>query len=471
MQEALDLGLLDDSESSAPEAGIRKPHVRRQVVFRTASEPELYPMDFSSMLSADCPAKFIRSVLSQLDLSEFRSSYKDFGGVSYPADSFLGVMLLAYFLGIRSSARIEEHCCFDIRFMYVGNGIKPDERTIRRFRRRLDTYADNLFKSVLSACIEEGLLTKRLVAVDGTKLASAASQLKRWFTEEEEEEINALGLSVPESSDPDSRILKSHSGYVRGYNCQAAVDCDSGIVVAIDVTQCSNDRPSLTPMVKKIIENLGEIPEKVVADTGYDSTEGLQTCADLEVDAIVAIEGQSPYFWTVTPDDEILCPMGEPATFVGETTDRGKPVQVLRVHGCRSCMFYGTCCSTRCGRTIKLPVGCNPSHRILAAYRARGPEGKMAMVERMATIEPVFADIKWNKKMTRFLLRGMKGVATEWTLMHTVRNLMILARAIEAIFVIIFARRRRNNPKFFARILSHAYLTQSMQLICINVGV
>src|ERR1019366_4934655 len=226
-------------------------------------------------------------------------------------------------------------------------------------------------------------------------------------------------------------------------------------------TQCSNDRPSLTPMVKKIIENLGENPEKVVADTGYDSTEGLQACAELEVDAIVAIEGQSPTFWTITPEDEILCPMGQPATFVGETTDRGKPIQVLRVHGCSACMFYGTCCSTRCGRTLKLPVGCNPIHRILAAYRARGPEGKAAMVERMASIEPVFADIKWNKKMTRFLLRGMPGVTTEWTLAHTVRNLLILARAIDGILAFLFAIYRRQIFETSNRILSLAHPAQS----------
>ena len=468
MQEAIDFG--DFGESNSESENLRKPHVRRQVIFRAASEPELYPMDFSSMLAQDCPSKLIRSALNEVDLSALRDQYKDFGGVGYLPENLLGVMLLAYWLGIRSSSRIEEHCKFDIRFMYVGNGIKPDERTIRRFRRRVDFCAGDLHDTVLSACMKKGLVSKRLIAVDGTKIASAASQLKRWFTQEEEAAIKEMGLEVPKISDPDARVMKDHSGYLTGYNCQAAVDCDSGIVVAIDVTQCSNDRPSLAPMVEKIIENLGGIPEKIVGDTGYDSTEGLQACADLEVDAIVAIEGQSPNFWTVTLDDEILCPMGQPATFVGETTDRGKPIQVLRVHGCSSCMFYGSCCSTRCGRTLKLPIGCNPSHRVLAAYRARGPEGKMAMVERMASIEPVFADIKWNKKMIRFLLRGMKGVATEWTLMHIVRNLMILAKAIEAIFVLVFARSRRNNPELSARVPNSVHLTQPMQFICIRVG-
>jgi transposase len=462
VQEVLDLEVCSESGSQA----LRKPHVRCQVLFRALSEPELYPVDFSSMLPSGCPAKLIRSTLSGMDLSSLHALYKDCGGISYQADSFLGVMLLAYWLGIRSSARIEEHCRFDIRFMYVGQGIMPDERTIRRFRRRLDSAVDGLFDSVLYACMKAGLVNKRLVALDGTKIASAASQLARWFTEEEQAEIKEMGLEAPESSDPEARVMKNHSGYLTGYNCQAAVDCDSGIVVAIDVTQCSADRPSLAPMVKEIIDNLGQVPEQVVADTGYDSNEGLEACAKMEVDAIVAIQGQSPNFWTVTPDDEVLCPMGQPATFVGETTDRGKPIQVLRVHGCPSCQFYGECCTTRCGRTLKLPIGCHPAMRILAAYRARGPEGKLAMIERMASIEPVFADIKWNKKMTRLLLRGLTGAKTEWTLMHLVRNLMILARAVEATLTFLFAKCLRNPFRAIASILSSMSQQDTMQCAC-----
>lgn len=441
MQEELDLGECEKS-SSQPEND-RKPHVRRQVIFRAAPEPELFPMDFASMIKADCPSKRIRSGLSCADLSEFKAEYKDFGGVSYPAECFLGVMLLAYRLGIRSSVRIEEHCRYDIRFMYVGNGITPDERTVRRFRRRLDSCIESVFDSVVTICIEIGLVTKRLIAVDGTKMPSAASQLKRWFTEEEEADIKDMGLEVPETSDPDARVMKGPSGYVTGYNCQAAVDCDSGIVVALDVTQCSSDRPSLAPMVREIVKNLGGVPEKVVADTGYDSTEGLEACDKMKVDAIVAIQGQSPYFWTVAENDEVLCPMGQPATFVGNTTDRGKPVQLLRVHGCTSCPQFGECCTSRCGRTLKIPVGSNPATRLLAAYRARGPEGKLAMIERMVSIEPVFADIKWNKKMTRFLLRGLPGVGTEWTLIHLMRNLMILAEALEAFLAVFLAQHGR----------------------------
>ena len=465
MQDALDLDLSSDPEASFVNVGQRKRHVRQQVVFRSAAEPELYPMDLGSMLPENSQAKRIRSTLETLELPDLQALYKDCGGIPYDAKSFLGVMLLAYLLGIRSSARIEEHCLFDIRFMYVGKGIQPDERTIRRFRRRLDSSVEALFDEVVIACAEAGLVKKRLIAVDGTKIASVASQHQRWFSESEESEVNAMGLLVPDTTDPDCRNMKSQAGFVRGYNCQAAVDCDSGVVVATDVTQCSNDRASLAPMAAKIIANLGGPPEMIVADTGYDSSEGLKACEDLGVDVIVAIEGQSPMFWTVTPENEILCPLGQPATFVSEKFEKGKLIQLLRVQGCVSCEYFGSCCTTRCGRSLRIAAGCDPASRLLAAYRARGPEGKIAMTERMANIERVFADIKWNKKMTRFLLKKLSGAKTEWSLIHMARNILLLSMAILAILPTFLATIAQQLCQFWRMVQSTMNTNPVLQVL------
>lgn len=439
VQEVLDLDMVSELVDSCDSVDFRKPHVRRKHVFRSAVEPEIFPMDISERLSPDCPSRLIRLALSKVDLSCLRNLYDDFGGIAYEPAAFVGIMLLAYTLGIRGSERIAEHCRTDLRFIYVGDGLMPCDRTIRRFRNRLSSGMEELFKVIVAACVKEGLVTKRLVAIDGTKMISATSQIERWFTEEEKAEIEKMGLAVPETSDPEARVMKHTHGYLVGYNCQAAVDCDSRVVVASGVTQCSADRPSLAPMVKKIVENLDGPPGQVVADTGYDSTEGVEECEKLKVDVIVAIQGQSPFFWTVTEKEEILCPLGKPATFVGQTVDKGKPIQLLRVHGCTECELYGSCCNTRCGRTLKIPVGCNPATRLLAAYRARGPEGKLAMIERKASIEPVFADIKWNKKFTRFLLRGTPGASTEWFLQHIARNIILLGNFLRGLFAILFA--------------------------------
>jgi len=75
------------------------------------------------------------------------------------------------------------------------------------------------------------------------------------------------------TTDPDSRIMKTRQGYVQGYNVQAVVSEDQ-IVVAVGVTQEANDVQQLEPMLqtlKHTLEAAGieERPPVGLADAGY----------------------------------------------------------------------------------------------------------------------------------------------------------------------------------------------------------
>jgi len=59
--------------------------------------------------------------------------------------------------------------------------------------------------------------------------------------------------------------------FVQGYNAQIAVDSASQVIVAAEVTQETNDKEQLLPMIALIAANLEQKPEKVSADTGYFS--------------------------------------------------------------------------------------------------------------------------------------------------------------------------------------------------------
>ncbi len=54
-------------------------------------------------------------------------------------------------------------------------------------------------------------------------------------------------------TDPDSHILKGGDGWIQGYNCQAAVDGDHQIIVAVGVSNQASDAPHLQPMVERIV--------------------------------------------------------------------------------------------------------------------------------------------------------------------------------------------------------------------------
>jgi len=78
-------------------------------------------------------------------------------------------------------------------------------------------------------------------------------------------------------TDPDSRIMvdKSTNSFAQAYNAQAAVDSESQIVVAADVTQDANDKHQLVTMAKQMSENIGCLPEHLSADAGYFSAEAV----------------------------------------------------------------------------------------------------------------------------------------------------------------------------------------------------
>jgi hypothetical protein len=289
---------------------------------------------------------------------------------------------------------------------------------------------DEFFKQVLSICKKEGILKLNRVAVDGTKIKSAASQLERWLDQKDRGLIEEAGLEVPECSDPDARLVRSAHGFLVGYNAQAAVGVESGLVVAYDVFQSSADRALLPAMIKRVEELAGQKPVEVVADGGYDSYDSYQAAEDSKVEVIVAPQDKAALFWTALSETEAVCPMGHSPTTKRNTSSNGKPCIEYSVPECPTCIFASSCTKSGNGRVMKAPVGANPILRVINAHYARSPDGKQALIERMASVEPLFGRIKANKRMGRFRTRGLENVRLEFGLMTLVENIIILARAL-----------------------------------------
>ena len=55
-------------------------------------------------------------------------------------------------------------------------------------------------------------------------------------------------------------------------------------------------------------------------------------------------------------------------------------------------------------------------------------QGHELYVKRKATIEPVFAQIKTNRRMERFKRRGLAAVRSEWRFITATHNLLKLHR-------------------------------------------
>ena len=79
-------------------------------------------------------------------------------------------------------------------------------------------------------------------------------------------------------TDPDSRIMKNaDKAFIQGYNGQIAVDVDSQIIVAAQLSNQASDGPHLVGMVEQVEAVTKERPGEVLADAGYFSEDNVTT--------------------------------------------------------------------------------------------------------------------------------------------------------------------------------------------------
>ena len=91
-----------------------------------------------------------------------------------------------------------------------------------------------------------------------------------------EAEAKAKGKDEPEAkaqrnfTDPDSRIMvSSDKAFIQAYNCQAAVDADSQVIVVAQVSRTAPDQGQLVPLVEQVTLEQEQAPKRVSADAGY----------------------------------------------------------------------------------------------------------------------------------------------------------------------------------------------------------
>ncbi len=95
-------------------------------------------------------------------------------------------------------------------------------------------------------------------------------------------------------TDPDSHIVKSDGNVLQGYNCQAVVDGDHQVIVAMGVSNQPPDVEHLVPMLVRTIANTSQVPKTLIADAGYWSEDNAKACEDRGVDPHIAT-GRLPH--------------------------------------------------------------------------------------------------------------------------------------------------------------------------------
>ena len=99
----------------------------------------------------------------------------------------------------------------------------------------------------------------------------------------------ALATTISDHAHPESRIMHHKpDGFVQGYNVQVAVEGTLQLIVGEAVTQETNDKRQLRPMIRTIQQQARQTPAQLLADTGYCSDESLRDLAALPIDGYIA---------------------------------------------------------------------------------------------------------------------------------------------------------------------------------------
>ncbi len=108
----------------------------------------ILPVNYEQIID-DCDLVVsFKEVVGGLNLRKFiRTSLK--GRHDYNPEAILHLILFGYTENIRSLRKLEQACRNDIRFMYIGNSIKPSFMTFQRFiEDKLTESIDYIFYTI-----------------------------------------------------------------------------------------------------------------------------------------------------------------------------------------------------------------------------------------------------------------------------------------------------------------------------------
>lgn len=347
---------------------------------------------------------------------------------------------------------------------------------LRHRAKRLDQAADKiltLHQAQDKQGADEVLEPKRQARIDALRTEAART---REFLASAPKRLNRKGQELKTNiTDPQSAKMATSKGVIQGYAAQAAVDSANQIIIAADVIGSGSEQAMLLPMIEQATP-YRMANTLVTADAGYHSDANMEQLLQKGIPAMVAdnqmrsrderfatqakykgkpdplynkepsgqpkeVKRFQPKDFRFNEDNTATCPAGKlmlsPGTIY--TSARGLHYQAYTAKAldCNACKLSGQCLRgaikpndgrgrqvTRFEAKPKDPT--NPSERMRQAIDS--PRGRQLYSQRLGTVEPVFGNIRHNKRLTRLNHRGLTKVNTQWNLYCMVHNIEKLSR-------------------------------------------
>jgi transposase len=335
-------------------------------------------------------------------------------------------------------------------------------------RKMLARHRANDEREVAPAAVEPALAAKDKARIE--RLQHEAAQIRRWLQAQPADRRGTRG-SVRKSNrtDNESAKMATDKGVIQGYAGVAAVDGQSQVIVEAQAHGTGSEQALLLPVIEACAD-LRDEQTLIVADAGYHSEDNLRRLAEHRVPALIAdrdmrrrderfadqdkykalpdplhdkagrtsTKQYGPADFSFDPDTHTcICPAGKRLYGSGSgCTIKG--YSVIRFKGTlRDCVP----CAQR-SRCLRNPEKTKVRQVAFFQGKAKGapesltdrmkraldsPHGRALYGRRIGIVEPVFANLRHNKRLHRFTLRGQRKVDTQWKLYCMVHNIEKLA--------------------------------------------
>ncbi len=434
----------------------------------------LFPVMLDELVNEDSLVRVVDAWVGSLDLKALgfgKAQPQVMGAPAYDPADLLKLYIWGYLSAIRSSRALERECHRNVECMWLLGRLAPDHKTIANFRSGNTAALVATSAAFIQFARMQGLVAGKTVAIDGSKIRAVASRkaIRRRHELDEHVRRNAqqieqylqlldsqdrqdtasepraqdiqraleqlrcrqaqvqadlqqlaqAGVNSVVASEPDARVMGHPGNLAPAYNLQTAVETQSHLIVAHEVTTQANDQRQLRPMAEAASQALGIAPT-VVADGGYSNGEHIAQLDAKGITSYVAVtravnnQGDGTLYDKVAfaydaAADCFTCPQGKTLARKQLSNKDKMVIYAARKDDCAVCTD-----KPRCTRAAQRFVTRHLYEQALQANARRLQEQPEMMALRRQTVEHPFGDLKYRiLGNARLLLRGLQGAKGE----------------------------------------------------------
>jgi transposase len=292
------------------------------------------------------------------------------------------------------------------------------------------------------------------------KLHRQADRIDKWLKKNDAKISSTTGRELQSNvTDNESAKMKTSHGTIQGYNGQALVDGKHQIIVHAEAFGNGQDNQHLAPMIEGAKDNIKKIGQSedyfenkiLTADSNYHNQDTLKKCLKEKLDAYIPdlkFRTRDARFTSrsrskpkksdkfVLEDfrydevkDQYICPNGKTLdlNIKKHIVDRNIYRRYLADEkDCKQCSLKSKCFYRKNTkrRSLDVPIGADEDNYSKAmGEKVDSDKGRKIYPQRMAIVEPVFANIRTQKRMDLFTFRGKIKVNIQWMLYCMVHNI------------------------------------------------